>query len=141
MKLIRHTATLYFYDGPQVFEARDDGEGHYIAVMVEPDGGQDQYLVAEVDPERLQQFRTGTLDLRSLLTERADGEWFLAKANGDLDAPLLLQPQATALAASTYLPESGFLLHNSPSNGDVELGNPATDKLSTKKKSVNAIVR
>ena len=115
MKSIRHTATLYYYDGPQVFEARDDVGGHYIAVMVEPDAGQDQYLVACVEPERLGQFRIGTLDLRSLITERANEEWFLARANGGLDESLALQPQTSALAASSYLPDPGFLL---PANAE-----------------------
>jgi hypothetical protein len=122
MKSICHIATLYYYDGPQVFEAGDGNGGHYIAVMVEPDAGHDQFLVAKVEPERLQQFRLGTLDLRSLLTEREEEEWFLAKANGGLEAPLALQPQSTALAASSYLPEPGFLLDNSQANEDAVLG-------------------
>ena len=112
MKSIRHTATLDYYDGPQIFEASDAVGGHYVCVMVEPDGGQDQYLVVEVQGERLQQFRSNTLDLRSLLTERGEQEWFLAKTSGGLDAPLALQPQTTALAASPYLPEPGFLLND-----------------------------
>ena len=52
MKTIRHTTTLFYYDGPQVFEARDVIGGHYVAVMVEPEGGQDRYLVAGVEPDR-----------------------------------------------------------------------------------------
>ena len=119
MKLIRHTETLYYYDGPQVFEACDGVGGHYIGLMVEADGQQDQYLIVEVEPERLQQFRNGTLDLRSLLTERGNEEWFLAKPNGDLDSPLALQPQPTASVPSSYLPEPGFLLQNSKSDSTV----------------------
>ena len=61
MKTIRHTTTLFYYDGPQVFEARDTIGGHYVAVMVEPQDGQDCYLVAGVEPERLRQFRAGLL--------------------------------------------------------------------------------
>ncbi len=136
MKTIRHTETLFYYDGPQVFEARDGNGGHYIAVMVEPDGGQDQYLVARVESERLRQFRIGTLDLRSLLTERGEEEWFLAKANGGLDAPLALQPQPTALAASSYLPEPGFLLHNSPKKKHLKWPQKSTKR--AKKKSSDA---
>jgi hypothetical protein len=112
MKVIRHTRTLYYSDGIQVFEARDGIGGHYVAVMVKPNDGKEQYLVAGVEPERLQQFRIGMLDLRSLLTRRGEEEWFLANANGGLDAPLALQAQSTALSASSYLPERGFLLHN-----------------------------
>jgi len=127
MKSIRHTETLYYYDGPQVFEAGDGSGGHYIAVMVEPDAGQDQYLVAGVESDRLRQFRKGTLDLRSLLAERGDKGWFLAKANGGLDTPLVLEPQSTPLAASSYLPEPGFLLQNSPANEDAVLGHAGLD--------------
>jgi hypothetical protein len=122
MKTIRHKATLYYYDGPQVFEACGSNGEYYIAVMVEPDGSHDQYLVAVVEPERLQQFRLGALDLRSLLTERANKEWFLTKASGGLNAPLALQPQPMALTACSYLPEPGFLLHNPPANADAVLG-------------------
>jgi hypothetical protein len=114
MKTIRHTSTLYYYDGPQVFEARDAIGGHYIAVMVEPDGGKEQFLVAGVEPERLRQFRMGAIDLRSLLVERGEPEWFLATTGGNLDSPLALQPQTAPLAAFTHLPEAGFLLHDRP---------------------------
>ncbi len=48
MKTIRHTATLFYYDGPQVFEARDAIGGHYVAVMVEPEGAQDDRPAEEL---------------------------------------------------------------------------------------------
>lgn len=114
MKTIRHTTTLFYYDGPQVFEARDAIGGHYVAVMVEPANGQDRYLVAGVAPERLRQFRSGTLDLRSLLIEAGTEEWYLAAAAAGLDQPLTLVPQTAPLAGSGLLPDEGFLLHDRP---------------------------
>ncbi len=114
MKTIRHTTTLFYYDGPQVFEARDAIGGHYVAVMVEPQDGKDRYLVAGVEPERLRQFRAGMLDLRGLLTERAIEEWFLAAAPSGLNEPLALQPATGKLAESEFLPEPGFVLHDRP---------------------------
>src|SRR5271165_6241073 len=99
MKTIRHTATLFYYDGPQVFEARDGIGGHYVAMMVEPEGDQDRYLVAGVAPERLRQFRSGALDLRSLLAEAGEGEWFLATVAAGLQAGLLLLPQTGSVLA------------------------------------------
>ncbi|MBI3871001.1 MAG: hypothetical protein HY299_20925 [Verrucomicrobia bacterium] len=114
MKTIRHTATLFYYDGPQVFEARDAIGGHYVAVMVEPENAEDRYLVAGVEPERLRQFRAGLLDLRGLLTERTIEEWFLVDAPGDLNEPLALQPAPGKLAESGFLPEPGFVLHDRP---------------------------
>ncbi len=120
--MISNTARLYYYDGPQVFEACDASSECYIAVMVEQDGGHDQYLVAVVEPERLRQFRIGAIDLRSLLIERANGEWFLTKAISGLNAPMALQPQPIALTACSYLPEPGFLLHNPPAHADAVQG-------------------
>ena len=114
MKTIRHTTTLFYYDGPQVFEARDAIGGHYVAVMVEPEGEQDRYLVAGVAPERLRQFRSGTLDLRSMLAEAGGDEWYLATTAAGLDQPLALVPQSKPLAESGLLPDAGFVLHDRP---------------------------
>ena len=114
MKTVRHTTTLFYYDGPQVFEARDSIGGHYVGVMVEPLNGQDQYLVAGVEPERLRQFRAGLLDLRTLLTEREDEDWFLTVPTGGLTEPLALQPAQRSLWESGFLPDAGFVLHDRP---------------------------
>lgn len=55
MKTIRHFSTLFYYDGPQVFEARDADGRRYVAVLVESDStdGGGRYLVTGVEPERL----------------------------------------------------------------------------------------
>jgi hypothetical protein len=110
MKTIRHTTTLYYYDGPQVFEARDACGGRYIATMIEQAELRDRYLVVEVEPGRLCQFRLGALDLRALLLERGADEWFLTSPTGGLDAPFVLEPQSSALASSRHLPDDGFIL-------------------------------
>jgi hypothetical protein len=114
MKTIRHAATLFYYDGPQVFEGRDEIGGHYIAVMVQPSDGRECYLVAGVEPEQLRQFRTGMIDLRSLLLKRAQPEWYLGTAQQGLNEPLLILLQDTPLEDSPYLPELGFVLHDHP---------------------------
>lgn len=114
MKTIQHIKTLFYYDGPQVFEARDAIGGHYVAVMAEPAGETDRYLVAGVSPESLRRFRSGLLDLRSLVSELGEAEWFLTDVSEGLEVPLKLQPQQTALVDSGLLPEPGFLLHDTP---------------------------
>ncbi|HEY5233632.1 MAG TPA: DUF6575 domain-containing protein [Verrucomicrobiae bacterium] len=118
MKTIRHTNTLYYYDGPQIFEARDAIGGNYIAVMVETVDGKDKYMIAGVEPERLRQFRTGAIDLRGLLTERAETEWYLATFAEGLETPLALESQNGLLTAYPHLPESGFVLHDRPALAD-----------------------
>jgi hypothetical protein len=114
MKTIQHIQTLFYYDGPQVFEARDAIGGHYVAVMVEPENEHDRYLVTGVAPEQLREFRAGKLDLRSLMLEGGDGSWCLSEIEDGLDRPLKLQFQTDALLDSGFLPEPGFLLHTRP---------------------------
>lgn len=114
MKTIRHTQTLFYYDGPQVFEAKDVIGGHYVAVMVEPRDDQDCYLVTGVSPERLREFRSGLLDLRSLMAEHGETEWYLAIGPCEADRPLQLEPQSSTLIESGLLPEPGFVLHDRP---------------------------
>ncbi|CAG1023250.1 hypothetical protein MTYM_02303 [Methylococcales bacterium] len=118
MKSVRYSAALFYYDGIQVFEARDAIGGHYVAVMVEPVDGEDRYLLAGVEPERLRQFRIGELDLRSLLLERAEDAWFIATPRNGFDAPLDLDAQASSLQDSPDLPDAGFLLHDSTAESE-----------------------
>lgn len=120
MKTIQHTNTLVHYDGAQVFEARDTIGGSYVAVMVEPENGQDRYLARGVAPEQLRQFRSGSLDLRSLLVDASEEEWYLA-ATTDLTQPLTLVPQSSPLAESQFLPDAGFVLHEYPTSESVTL--------------------
>jgi hypothetical protein len=110
MKTIQYVATLYYYDGPQVFEARDDSGGHYVAVMVAPTSSHDRFLVTPAAPSSLRGFRAGELDLRSLMLEQGAQEWFLAESDGGVEERLKLIPQAGALVDSHFLPDSGFCL-------------------------------
>ena len=119
MKTIRHTNTLFYYEGPQVFEAHDSIGGHYVAVMVEPDRPNERYLVAGVAPERLRQFRSGMLDLRSLLIESDKEEQYLATVASGLHYPLVLDHLRTPLINSGFLPDAGFVLHYCPSDDSV----------------------
>ena len=127
MKSIRYTNTLFYYDGPQVFEARDAIGGHYVVVMVgselhseteaPPDGPSDRYLVAGVAPERLRQFRAGAIDLRSLLVGSDEEERYVATAGNGVENALELERLTTPLVESGYLPDEGFLLHEHASDG------------------------
>lgn len=113
MKTIRHHATLFYYDGPQVFEARDPIGGHYLALLAENLEGRSRYLAVGVSPERLREFRLGAMDLRTVLLAGADEGWFLAEST-DWTQPLSLSPQNASLATSPYLPDPGFVLPDTP---------------------------
>ena len=129
MKTIVHYSTLFYYDGPQVFEARDAIGGHYIAVMVgsePPDtagnamrGQGERCLVAGVAPDQLRLFRSGAIDLRSLLLESVPDEHYLAAVDSAIDQPLRLERLRTPLADSEFLPDPGFLLYDRPADDHV----------------------
>ena len=111
VKTVRYSTMLDYCDGPLLFEARDFIGGHYLAMAVETAEGQDAYVVVGVAPERLRQFRTGSFDLRSLMDEAAEEEWYLAAAT-DLSEPLKLDLQREPLARTGFLPDYGFVLHD-----------------------------
>ena len=117
MKTVKLAAVLDYYDGIQVFSARDDGGNCYIAAAVDQVGDHTRYLVTKAAPERLLRFCAGRLDLRTLLLEAPNGEWYTTVADGSIDDPLTLEPQAGALAGSGYLPDEGFFLEDLPDDG------------------------
>ena len=119
---IRHTATLAYYDGPLVFEARDGIGGHYLASAAAREPGEpDEFLLRGVSPSALAAFRFGAVDLRSALLDSPDAEWFLARfADSGEEDTLLLEPQAGPLEGSSpLLPDSGFFLHDGPAENAV----------------------
>lgn len=110
MKTIRHTDTLVYYDGIQVFEGRDPIGGHYVGVMVDSLDDADLYLVVGVDSVQLEKFRASTLDLKTLLLKGAERGWYTTRANDDLMQSLMLEVQDGPLAEREFLPDDGFLL-------------------------------
>ncbi len=84
-------------------------------MAVETMEGEDGYVVVGVAPERLRQFRAGLVDLRLLVEEAGEDEWYLTEAT-DLSEPLKLNLQGSPLAQSGFLPDHGFMLHDSPSD-------------------------
>ncbi len=116
MNTVRHHATLFYYDGPQVFEGRDAIGGHYVGLLVDSGASANRYLLAGVAPERLREFRLGSLDLRALLMSNPDSPWFLANGDADLAQPLKLESQSSPWADCPYLPDAGFVLHDAPAS-------------------------
>lgn len=110
MKTIYPTAILDYYDGVQVFEARDAIGGHYIASAIKPEGHYLRYLVTGARPERLCELRTGQLDLRTLLLEAPGGKWYITLTNSDPGETLSLEPQNGPLSETDYLPLDGYTM-------------------------------
>ena len=111
MNTIQHTDTLVYYDGVQVFEGRDAGGGCYVGMMIASLDDIDRYLVSGVvPPESLRLFRSGALDLKTLMLRGAEDGWYITETDGDFTQPLVLQAQSGALTGKDFLPDDGFLL-------------------------------
>ena len=110
-KTVKPTAILDYYDGVLLFEAQDLLGGHYIGAAGKPKDGYARFVVTGARPERLIEFRFGTLDLRTLLLEGPGGEWYITSTNGNLGESLVLEPQEGNLADITgLLPLEGYTL-------------------------------
>lgn len=105
MKSVRNIATLVYYDGPIVFEARDCYGGHYVGMAVEEENS---FVIFGVAPERLQQFKDGSVDLLDLMLHREDPAWYIGTPN---DVGYDITEQTASLSEMTdYLPDPGFLM-------------------------------
>ena len=114
-RTIKPVAVLDYYDGIQLFEGRDPIGGHYIAVLLASLGKAEHFLVTGAKPERLQQFRAGVLDLRTLLLDAPGGEWFFIYADVPYGEPLTLIPQEGDLTErEDLLPGEGYTLDDAP---------------------------
>ena len=119
MRTIRPKNTLVYYDGIEVFDGLDHIGGHYVGVLVGREGVTDQYLVTGVEPRLLRQFKSGILDLRTLLLDSSKSEWYMTYGKDDLSQSLILEERHGPLTETDYLPDSGFLLHDSSDAHDL----------------------
>ena len=107
---VRYETALLYYDGVQIFEGRDPIGGQYVGVMIDTVDDADRYLVTRVVPERLHRFRSGDLDLRTLLLEAGEDGWYFADVGDDFQKPLRLMRQDGSLERQAFLPDGGFVL-------------------------------
>ena len=121
MTTIHHTNTLFDYDGPQLFEASGDDGGQYLALLVGSEEGTDRYLVVRVDSDVMNQFRTGAIELRSLLAFAGREQWYLVNST-NLDEPLTLELQSSPIS-ERFLPDEGFTLADVPPDEGVSIPN------------------
>ena len=126
MKTIKHTNTLVYYDGVQVFAGQDDVGDHYVGAMIYTVGDTNRYLVVAVAPDPLNRFYAGDLDLRSLLLASSVDGWYTALVDDDFERPVSLESQQDPLLEMDYLPEAGFRLGKTPAD-DLMSANPADD--------------
>lgn len=101
---VTYIDTIVYYDGPQVFEARNENGEHYIAWAIESENNQVTYATVEVDVSRLKQYREGLISLRDLIVHRSIPDWYIIQTS-NLHEPLVLQQMQSNLVDSGFLPD------------------------------------
>ena len=110
MKTVRAFNVLDYYDGIEIFAARDERGEHYLGSRIDTSGDHDRYAVVAVRSERLREFCSGKLDLRELMLEAPKGEWYVTVASMAFGQPMPLELQDTLLKQADVLPSPGFTL-------------------------------
>lgn len=98
MNTVKITEILECHDGILAFVAQDPIGGHYVGSLIERTQGNDRYLVAGANSDCLNELRSGQIDLRALLLETPEGEWYITTPKGMMNDSLTLEPQQTPLA-------------------------------------------
>ena len=126
MTTIKHTKTLVYYDGVQVFAGRDAGGDNHVGAMIDTVGDADRYLVVATTKESLARLYAGDVDLRTLLLEASAGGWYIALVDDDFQLPVFIEPQSGSLLETDYLPEAGVHLSKAYMDDPVP-ADPASD--------------
>ena len=109
---IRHTTTLDYCDGVQLFAAEDAAGNGYLAALVGVGRKADQYLIVGCETDALLTFLAGADDLKSLMRQSAKQGWYLADVN-DFGEPFPIIPQVGTVIPEKLLPGAGFYLDGS----------------------------
>jgi hypothetical protein len=115
---IRYTETLDYCDGIQLFSAEDATGGKYLAALVGLGEKSDRYLVVGCDPGNLRAFRSGGIDLKSLMERSAKQAWYFADVT-DFGVPFSINQQPGTVIPENLLPDGGMYLDDIRPDDDV----------------------
>ena len=119
MKTIKATEALDYYDGIEIFSGVDNSGREYVGLRSETSGDYDRYMVVEVCPDQLREFRCGALDLRNLMLASPAGAWYMTTADMEFGEPMALEAQSSPLHKSEFLPLPGLTL-DEPQEAEIE---------------------
>lgn len=134
MRQLTLTATLDFYDVPQILTATDATGTRYLCTLYSHEVDGYSYLGVQISEPRLMAFIGGQLDLRdAYLHPEVDNALYIVKAEKDiLTATTILQPSDLS---ENMLPEAGYFYDASDLTDDdsqtdtYQLEVPAHDRI------------
>ena len=108
-RTIRHTETLIYYDGPQLFLARDQVNAQYLCMLVEDSNEFNKFLCVPISSKRLEKFYWKEIDLRKIYEDPESGELFYAEIAENIQGDYQLVPVSFDSLPKEWLPEPGFI--------------------------------
>jgi len=106
---IKHKESLIYYDGPQLFLARDQVNAQYLCLLVEDTNEFNKFLCVPISFERLENFYREQIDLRKIYEEPESGELFYAEITETVQGAYQLVPVSFDSLPKEWLPEPGFI--------------------------------
>lgn len=105
--------TLIWHDIPQLFVAKDPVGGQYLCLAINAEEVLPRYIAVAVSAERLQQLKSGKIDLYGIFAHPEMGIWFQITAFEENQAVAEAIPNMEKLP-DAWLPEPGAFLPVSP---------------------------
>lgn len=105
--------TLIWYDSPQLFVARDQVGGLYVALAIDEGDGAGKYIAVAISLKRLLLLKAGKKELREIYAEPEIRSWFEIASLNDKQTTAEIIPGLTALP-DEWLPAPGMFLPNYP---------------------------
>ena len=120
MRQLTHTATLEFYDVPQILTATDATGTRYLCTLYSHDIDGYIYLGVQISEPRLMAFIGGQLDLRDTYQHpEVDNALYIVRSEKDtLNATTIIQPSELS---EEMLPEAGYFFDASDLTEDAEM--------------------
>ena len=119
MRLLTLTATLEFYDVPQILTATDATGTRYLCTLFHQEDDGYRYLGVQISEPRLMAFIGGQLDLRdAYLHPEVDNALYIVKA---VDNQLQADPVLPSEVDELMLPEPGYFFDASDLTTDSDL--------------------
>ena len=135
MRRLTLTATLEYYDVPQIITAADATGTRYLCTLYEQTTDVCRYLGVQISEPRLMAFVGGQLDLRDAYRHpEVDNALYIVEVSGEtLTATTILQPDELTEA---MLPEAGYYYdaadlteEAAPDTDTYQLEVPARDRI------------
>ena len=134
MRQLTHTATLEYYDVPQILTATDATGTRYLCTLYSQEADGYRYLGVQISEARLMAFIGGQLDLReAYLHPEVDNALYIVNVERERLTATVLQPSEMTEA---MLPKAGYFFdatdltdETNPQTDTYQLEVPAHDRI------------